>query len=291
MTDLKLDSGLITENNTRNKNRIFSFDDAGFKEVFFIYLHSFLQWRIWFHMGMSEIRRRYRRTLLGPFWASLSLAIFIGCMSLVFPRLWHTDIHSFLPFFASGFVIWTFISTLITEACGTFLDLGHFIKQMNLPYPIYAMGVVTRNFLTMLHHLLVYGVIMVLLQIPITLNLLYILPALALLSFTAVSVCIILGFITTRFRDVRQIVASLLQISIFVTPIFWRPVQLGSGHYAHLLVKMNPLYYLVEIARAPLIGEPVLLSTWMVAGSLAVLLWIIAMSVMRKYYKHLIFWL
>ncbi|MDP3561064.1 MAG: ABC transporter permease [Legionellaceae bacterium] len=280
--------------NSTDFNQILTSDDAIDNEVMTgcrMYAQSFVHWRIWLYMAVSEIRRRYRRTLLGPFWATLSVAIFIGCMGMVFPMLWHTDVQSFLPFFSAGFIVWTFVSTTINDACGTFIDAGNLIKQVNLPYPTYAFSAVTRNFLTMLHHLAVYVPIMLIFHVPINLNTLLFLPAMIILCLTSSWVCVLLGFLTARFRDMKQIISSLLQISIFVTPIFWRPSQLGSSLYAQILVAINPLYHFVEIVRAPLLGQQPASIDWIASIGFCLLGWLLTMKVVGKYYKHLVFWL
>ena len=56
------------------------------------------RWHLWSWMAASEIRRRYRRTVLGPFWATISLSIFIVSMTLIFSNLWKTDNSKFLPY-------------------------------------------------------------------------------------------------------------------------------------------------------------------------------------------------
>ncbi len=261
------------------------------KEGIHIYTQGFIYWRIWFYMATSEIRRRYRRTLIGPFWTTLSLAIFIGTMGILFPILWHTDVKTFLPFFSSGFIIWTFVSSTTTEACSTFLEVSGLIKQVPFPYSIYSNAVMTRNFLVMLHHLVIYAVIMLIFHVPMNLNTLLIIPAMLLLCFMGSWSCILLGLLTARFRDVKQVVVSLLQIAMFLTPIFWRPSQVEDTVYAKFLVTANPLFHFVAIARAPLLGEQPTLTNWLVVIGVSVFGWLMTMRVLTKYYKHVVFWL
>lgn len=255
------------------------------------YINGFSYWRIWLYMGFADIRRRYRRSLLGPFWVTLSLAIFIGSMGLIFPALWHTDVKTYLPFFSSGFIIWTFFSTMITESCGAFLDAAGLLKQISLPYVVYSNVVVVRNFLIMLHHSVVYITVMIIFHVPVNSNTLLLIPALLILCFAGSWISILLGLLSLRFRDIRQIVISFLQVTMFVTPIFWAASQLGSGLKAKLLVNLNPLYHFVEIARAPLLGLRPAAIDWVAALFICALGWLITMRILGKYYRHLVFWL
>lgn len=255
-----------------------------------IYIKGLQSWRIWINMAVSEIRRRYKRTLLGPFWVTLSIAIFIGTIGLVFPTLWHTDSKTFLPFFASGYIIWIFISTSITEACGTFINMRPLIKQLPLPYSIYANNVVASNMIILMHHMIVYFAVMVIYQVPLNLNTLLFFPAILILCFTFSWVSILFGLWSARFQDIKQIVVSFLQIALFVTPILWMPSQLGDSWQSQLC-NLNPLAHWIAIARAPLLGEQPTLTNWLVSITICIIGWLYTMKVLNKYYRHLVFWL
>src|SRR5690242_5341912 len=76
---------------------------------------------LWGAMAMQDIRLRYRGSLFGPFWLTLSTMVMIGTMGVIYPHLFHTDVHSYLPFLALGIIVWQFIQTLIVDSCQTFL--------------------------------------------------------------------------------------------------------------------------------------------------------------------------
>lgn len=258
---------------------------------FEIYIKSLKDWRIWIYMAFTDIRRRYQRTVIGPFWVTLSIAIFIGSMGVIFPILWHTDVKTFLPFFSSGFIMWTFVSSVTSEACGTFVDAAGLIKQTSLSYSVYANNVVTRNVIVMFHHLSVYVIIMWMFSVPVGLNTLLFIPAMIILCLTSSWICILFGLVASRYRDIRQVVSSLLQVSMFVTPIFWAPTQLGDGMKAQLLIALNPLYHFIQIARAPLLGQQPAGIDWMVSIGICIIGWLITLRILGKYKKHLVFWL
>src|SRR5579871_139282 len=61
---------------------------------------------IWGRLGWRETKRRYRRTVFGPFWSTLSLAIFVVTLGVVWSNLWHIDPKTYLPFLTSGMLCW-----------------------------------------------------------------------------------------------------------------------------------------------------------------------------------------
>jgi len=265
--------------------------DGNFSRGLQYYLKGFLYWHISLYMSLADIRRRYKRTLFGPFWVTLSVAIFISSMGIVFPILWHVDAKTYIPFFSSGFIIWTFFSSIITDSCGTFVDVGTLIKQTSLPYSIYAHVVVIRNFFIMLHHSVVFVAIMFIFHVPVNFNTLLLIPALIVLCVTGSWLSLLLGLLSLRFRDVRQIITSFLQVSMFITPVFWSADQLGSGLRAKLMVALNPLYHFVEIAREPLLGRQPSATDWIAAILFCIVGWLLTMRVFGKYYRHVVFWL
>ncbi|OGO90156.1 MAG: sugar ABC transporter permease [Coxiella sp. RIFCSPHIGHO2_12_FULL_42_15] len=255
------------------------------------YFSSFKSWRMWNYMALADIRRRYRRTLIGPFWTTLSLAIFISSMGVLFSILWKTDIKSFLPYFASGFISWTFVSCIITEGCQTFINMEGLLKQISFPFAACAWLVVTRNFWIFLHQITIYIVIAFIYHVPLTRYTFLAFPGLILLFLTGSWVTMLLGSLCARFRDMHQVVISLLQISMFVTPIFWPEAQLGTGFKAYLIVNSNPLYHYVVVVRQPLMGQSPHLISWIIVSVMTVLGWLITMLVMSKNHRKLIFWL
>jgi glucose-1-phosphate adenylyltransferase len=55
--------------------------------------------------------------VLGPFWATLSIGMFIGGMAFIWAPLFNTDVSSYLPFLSAGLVTWAYTTAIITEGC------------------------------------------------------------------------------------------------------------------------------------------------------------------------------
>lgn len=255
------------------------------------YFDGILQWHLWSRMAFADIRRRYKRTLIGPFWTTLSLAIFVTSMGFLFSILWHTNVKNFLPYFASGYICWIFFSTIITDGCQTFTANDGLIKQVVWPYSMYACLIVARSFLVFLHQIIVFVVIATVFQVKINLNTLLAIPGLLLLFLSGNWIAILLGFLCARYRDMQQVIVSLLQVSMFVTPIFWPQTQLGHSFKAYILMNGNPLYHYITIVRQPLLGEAPSLLSWWVVIVITLLGWLFTLFVMARKQRKLIFWL
>src|SRR3974390_103473 len=87
---------------------------------------------LWGRMGWADTKRRYRRTVIGPFWASFSLAIFVGMMGVVWATIFKIDPKEYLPYLTSGMLVWLLLSSFITEGCQVFVASDILIKQLRI---------------------------------------------------------------------------------------------------------------------------------------------------------------
>jgi ABC-type polysaccharide/polyol phosphate export permease len=92
----------------------------------------------------------------------------------------------------------------------------------------------------------------------------------------------------TRFRDIPPIVATITQVMIFATPIMW-PVSALGEHT--LIANINPFHHLVDIIRAPLLGQAPEALSWYVCLGMAAGGILVAMLVLRRASRLIVYWL
>ncbi len=226
------------------------------------------QYRIWLHLGVLEVKQRYRRSVLGPWWISISMLIFIVAMGAIFSRLLAQSLSEYIPYFTTGFLLWSFISSSINESTDIFKSNSGLIKQIKLPLNLYVLKFFTRNFLIFIHNFVIYLLVIVFFQINPGWNCLLALPGLALLLINLYWISLFIGLISTRYRDLVPVISSCMQILFFITPISWMPKLLGQDS---LIVKLNPIVYLLEVVRQPLLGHAPTIDIWMINIALAAL--------------------
>tara|TARA_R110001606_G_scaffold399299_1_gene584075 strand:+ start:5095 stop:5880 length:786 start_codon:yes stop_codon:yes gene_type:complete len=252
-----------------------------------IYL-GLLQWELWARLGWHEIRRRYARTVLGPIWSALNLAVFIVAVGFVFSNLWGTDLATFLPFLSTGVTTWLFMSSLMTEGCSVFLANQGVLKQFAFPKSVYALQCVWRNLIVFGHNLLVCVFVLIIFSVDLNLNTLYVIPGVLIVAINGVWVGLVFGILCARFRDVQPLINSFLQIMMLITPVFWPPEQVG--HLKPLIVDGNPLYHFLSIIREPLLGHAPSALNWGVSISITLLGWAIALYMFTKFRHRIIYW-
>ncbi len=203
-------------------------------------------------LGWLDIKLRYRGSLLGPFWLTLSTAIMVASLGLLYSALFKMELHDYLPYLALSLVLWNFLGALVSEGCTCFTESESLIRSLRMPYVLHALRVAVRNVIVLAHNIVVIAGVFAIFLIPPKLTALLVLPALVLWAVDAIAVILLLGAFCARFRDIPPIVASVMQLAFFLSPIIWKPELLGTK--ARLL-PLNPFYALFEIVRGPLLGE------------------------------------
>lgn len=219
-------------------------------------------------LAWQDIKQRYRRSYIGPFWLTLSTAVMIAGMGLVFSQIFKTALKDYLPFLAVGMIVWAFVSTSISEGCMSFIHADAIIKQLPIPIFTHILRVITRNSFIFLHHLVLIPIVIIVVQADLQIHLVGLILGLFLLVMNLVWLILLLATICTRFRDLAQIVNSAMQIIFYVTPIMWQP-QLMSHRYGIVFLNLNPLYHLFELVRAPLLGYSAQAINWWVGIGVA----------------------
>ena len=245
-------------------------------------------WPLWSMLGWNDIRMRYRRSVLGPFWMTLSMAVFVVTLGVIYSTIFHTEIRNYLPYVAVGFITWGFISTATVESCGAFLESEALIKQLKMPFSIFVLRVVWRNCLVLLHTIILIVPIWIIFSVEPKLSMLLALPGLALVFINQVWLGLVVAILSTRFRDVPQIVQTALQVAVFATPIMWPVSTLGSRT---IIADVNPAYHLIELVRAPLTGGVPALVSWAVAIGMAVIGLLLAAALLRRASRRIVYWL
>jgi lipopolysaccharide transport system permease protein len=209
-------------------------------------------WPLWVRLGWNDILQRYRRSMLGPFWLTASMAIMVIALGVLYAELFNTPIHDFLPYLCVGLLVWNLISSFLIEGGILFTGAESYIKQIRLPYSVYVYRSSWAKLVIFGHNFVIYFGVLLYFQIwPGAIALLAI-PGLLFVLLNGAAVTLLIGIISARFRDIPQLINSIVQIVFFVTPIMWKPELLRTRSY---IAEFNPFYHFVEVVRAPLLGQ------------------------------------
>ncbi|MDQ2706270.1 MAG: ABC transporter permease [Actinomycetota bacterium] len=254
-------------------------------------------WRqrsLWGYLGWQDIKQRYRRSVLGPLWISISMGVIALAMGILYSALFGLTIDVFLPYLATGLIIWNFVSGCILEGSEVFIANEGLIKHLPAPLSVHVFRLVWRQTLFFLHNLVVWAALMAYFHRPLGFGVLLAIPAFALLVVNGGWIAIFAGIVATRFRDIPPIIGSITQLLFFMTPIVWsyddfksRPGAVGERAQ---LAELNPVMHFVEIVRRPLLGDSLIWRHWLVAGVITMLGWAAALVVLRNFRSRVAYW-
>lgn len=243
---------------------------------------------VWGLLGWHDIKQRYRRSIIGPFWLTINSAVFVGALAVIYSQIMQHGFKEYICYLAAGYIVWTYIATTLNESCAVFISNDYIIKQIKIPLTVHAARMVFRNIITLLHSLPVAILVFLFMGKFHYLGVVAIPFAVILLWLNGLWISVVFGIIAARFRDFPLIINNLVQTAFFVTPVMWMPSAVKQYSW---IILINPFSYYVDIVRTPLVyGNPAW-SAWGIVTGITILGLILAQLMLLKFRKKLSYWI
>jgi ABC-2 type transport system permease protein len=270
-------------------------DSQSFQRAFKDFRDGFAQRELWLSLGWQDIKQRYRRSVLGPFWITIATGVQAAAMGVLYATLFHQDLRYYLPYVTVGLIIWNVVQASILEGSDVFIANEGLIKQLPSALSVHVYRLVWRQFLFFAHNLVIYLVMLPVLGVWRNLHWtsLLAIPAIALVFLNSMWVSIVFGIFATRYRDIAPILSSTTLMLFVLTPVMWSTRVLDSragGDTRTRLIQVVPTYHYLEIVRAPLLGEPLHLLSWAVVLAITTVGWAVAILAMKKFRSRVPYW-
>lgn len=246
-------------------------------------------WRIWTALALTDIKTRYRRSLIGQFWITISMGLTIAALAVVYSQIFKISLSVYVPLITVSFICWGLLASFVNDSATAFLDAEGYIKTSTLPKTTFIYRMMARNTIVFAHNLVLIPIVMVIFRIVPNWHLLLFIPAFVLVLLNAVWIALVLGPISARFRDMPLMVSSLTQIAFFVSPVMWERKQLSAQ--GQLLVDANPFAVFLELLRDPLVGRMPSAYHWTFAIILTVVGWSLAILLYSRLRARIAFYL
>jgi len=242
----------------------------------------------WLYMAFQDIKLRYRRSMIGPWWVTISTGVMVMMLGFLWSLIFATNLENYLPFFAVGFVLWGWMSGQVSDAAGGFFQFQGMIKQVKLPFSIFVLRLNVRQCIVLLHNSIIIALVLLMIGKGFTLTSLIAIPNLILIQLNLTLLSIVVSIFCTRYQDMTQVVNVATQIVFFFTPILWQVETLKNRTY---LAEMNPVYHWIEMVRAPLLGHLPTINDYLWTGASLVVLSILAAYYLGRYRSRIAYWL
>ncbi len=249
------------------------------------------RWQYWLYAAWFSIVLRYRKTFLGPLWLIAAPAAFISMLGVLYARISNLPLDVFIPYMGIGFLIWGLITSLVNSGANLLVHSRPKIIQGGLNVDDLIIVNLSASLLQFAHRAFVGIGLYIIYRWELTPYALVSLLGIVIILINGYWYGVVFGFLGARFRDVSEVVATLIGALFFVTPIIWMPDESGRGGILGPYLTYNPFYHFVEIVRAPILGQPVELFSWIVVSVITIVGLVTAFLVQRAFYKKLPLWI
>ncbi|NKY85622.1 galactan export ABC transporter permease subunit Wzm/RfbD [Nocardia veterana] len=271
-------------------------DSQTFPRAFKDLREGFAQRELWLQLGWQDIKQRYRRSVIGPFWITIATGVQAAAMGVLYAAILNQDLWTYLPYVTVGLIVWNVINASILEGSDVFIANEGLIKQLPSALSVHVYRLVWRQFLFFAHNIVIYLVMLVAFGVweHLDWTVLLAFPAIALVFLNSAWVSIVFGIFSTRYRDIAPILGSTTLMLFVLTPVMWTTKSLhdqgGAVSERAKLVELVPTYHYLEIVRAPLLGDPVAVRSWLVVGVITVVGWAVAILALKQYRSRVPYW-
>jgi lipopolysaccharide transport system permease protein len=255
-------------------------------------------WRLrhfWMALVQIDLRKRYRRSVIGVGWSLLHPIAMTIVLCVVFSRLFNVpDPRAFASNFLSGLTFWGFLMASVMQGCQSFLQGEPYIRQHPAPLAIYPLRVTLG---AGFHFLLGFGVVLIyvwsingfgnLPALPI------LVPIFLLVFILGWALAVCMGLANVLFQDSQHLIEIVMQIAFYATPIIYTPeMMLAKGRIGMWIIRANPLAAFLELIRRPLL-DGAMPSWWAIgmAGGTTAAAVAVAMLALKRFEKRLVFYL
>ena len=241
-------------------------------------------------LGWQDIRQSYRRSVFGQLWITIGMAVTIAAIGIVFGTIFATPIQVFLPYLASGLIMWSLIAGIINDGNMAFIASEGMIKQLPLPKFVYIVRIVWRNLIVSAHNVVIFPIVIFIVGGTTTWAVLLWPLGVVAAVLSLSGLALIFAIVASRYRDLPQIVSAALTVGFYITPVIWIKESLRENELVNLIVSLNPLYHILQVARLPMIGQMPLLSNWIWVFASAGLFWAVGIYMFRRFEKRIAYW-
>ena len=251
------------------------------------FIDGLKRWQLWSTLGWHDVHQRYRRSVVGPFWLTISMGVMVGGIAYLYSGLFGQSLERYLPYVAVGIIVFNWITAIITEGSLVFIGSSRIILQTKAPLSIYVYQMLWRSILILAHNMVIYLILLPFFDMKLGIVTLLAVPGLLLNILMGFWLGVVLGVLSARFRDVPPIVTSVMQVAFFLTPVFWTADALKGRD---LLLTLNPFYHLLDVIRLPLLGEAPPLTMWFIVIAMNCAAGLVALLFFARYRARVAYW-
>jgi lipopolysaccharide transport system permease protein len=204
---------------------------------------------------------QYKQTILGPLWHIIQPLFTTLIFTVVFGKMAKlpTDDVPPLLFYLAGITCWSYFADCVTRTSATFIGNAGLFGKVYFPRLSVPVSVVISSMIKFAIQLALFLGFLIFYRAqgaPVQPTAAISLTPLLLLLMAGLSLGagIIVSALTTRYRDLQQLVVFGVQLMMFATPVVYPLSMIGGGSFRWLILA-NPMTPIVETFRYAYLGS------------------------------------
>lgn len=221
-------------------------------------IKSIIKWHelLWQIVG-REVKARYKQSILGFFWVILNPLAQMLVMSFAFSTILRIPTNSSenIPYSLFLFVAllpWNLFANSLSFSAGSLVSSGPLITKIYFPRTILVLATIIAKIIDFLFASIILIIFMIAYQIPITLNILWVLPLFFIQQIFTLGLSLFLAASNLLYRDIQYLLNMILLLWMYATPVFY-PVDLVPDKY-RLIFQLNPMAVIINAYRQVILG-------------------------------------
>jgi ABC-type polysaccharide/polyol phosphate export permease len=239
------------------------------------------------YLTWSDTKSRYKRSVVGPLWLVLGTGVGVAGLGVLWSSLLKMDKQTFIPSLTVGLIVWQLISSCVTESATIYIKNSSVIRNYKMPYLFFPLQLIMKSTISFLHNLIVVLIVFLIYPPDFGWMQLLVIPGLVLLLGNLLWMITMIGLLGVRFRDVDPLIGAFMPMVFFLSPVVYRPSNLGINQD---LLWFNPFTYLITLIRDPLQGVPPPAFVYYNSMTALVLGWILTLYVLGRKHHRVAFW-
>jgi ABC-2 type transport system permease protein len=206
-------------------------------------------------MVATDFKLRYQGSILGYLWTLLKPLALFTILYLVFVQLLKigADIPYNAIYLLFGLVLWAFFGEATSQGLSSLVIRADLLRKINFPRYVVVLSIGASALISFGLNMIVITVFMILVQVPVSARILWLLPLFLELGALSVAVAFFLSALYIRFRDMTYIWEVLLQALFYATPIIY-PLSMIPAKWARLVL-LTPMAQIIQDARYALVTD------------------------------------
>ena len=202
---------------------------------------------ILFNFAITDLKIRYRNSILGVLWSLVEPLLLLGVLFVVFSTMFRFEIPNFPIYLLLGIICWNFFKNGTTFVLNSLTNRSALITQIYFPRAIPGLSAGITASIMIIFELVVLGIFMIAFGFSPPSTVILLIPILALQLLLILGVSLPLSVLNVKYKDTEFIWSVVVHAGFFLTPIFYQFDMMPD--YVQNVLQYSPMVQIVTMAH------------------------------------------